>query len=140
MWFRSFDFCHFYLTYLYFTFSEAKIFICQFHYGQAWKRWVTKSDNDATIQKEELLNRLRQIANTTAQNLYKEAVRSHKCQFHLGQAWKRCVTKSANNVAIRKEELPNRLRQIANTTAQDLYKEAVRSHKCQFHFGQAWKR
>ena len=42
------------------------------------KRWLTKPDNDAAIQKEELLNRLKQIANTTAQDLYKEAVRSIK--------------------------------------------------------------
>ncbi len=38
--------------------SEAKIFICEFHLKQAWRRWTSAAKNDVHHSQEDVLNLL----------------------------------------------------------------------------------
>ncbi|XP_035205452.1 uncharacterized protein LOC118180475 [Stegodyphus dumicola] len=49
------------------VFTGIKVFICSFHREQAWSRWASKKKN-AVVPKEELLCKLRAIANAPTQD------------------------------------------------------------------------
>ena len=50
------------------------VFLCDFHREQAWERWVSKADNEVAHCREELLSKLRNIAQAETEDEYQERV------------------------------------------------------------------
>lgn len=42
--------------------ADSQIYICDFHRGQAWERFLTKSSNGLTDRKQSVLAKLRAVA------------------------------------------------------------------------------
>jgi hypothetical protein len=50
------------------------VFICDFHREQSWTRWVSKTDNGVSGEKESVLGMLRRCAHATSQDMFEAAV------------------------------------------------------------------
>ena len=60
------------------VFPQCNVYLCDFHREQAWTRWVNKKEHGAFHIKEEVLARLRRIANAETVEDYEKAVNSLK--------------------------------------------------------------
>ena len=61
-----------------FHIQGVKYFFCEFHREQAWERWTSKSVNGVSIQKEEVLAKLRQVASSETEEIFKQRVNALK--------------------------------------------------------------
>ena len=57
---------------------DCKVLLCDFHQEQAWERWVSKTANGVVVHKEEILVRLRGIAQASMTEEHKSAVTALK--------------------------------------------------------------
>ena len=58
----------------FFCFVDIQIFICDFHREQAWERWLAKSTNGLTENKQIIFAKLRAIARSRTEQEYSEKV------------------------------------------------------------------
>lgn len=58
--------------------TGCMVFLCDFHREQAWGRWTAKSVNGVSSNKEEVLAKLRLVANSETEEIYQERVRTLK--------------------------------------------------------------
>ena len=66
------------------VFPECKVYLCDFHREQAWTRWVSKKEHKVYHVKEEVLARLRKIANAETEKAFEDAIVS----LHQSSVWK----------------------------------------------------
>lgn len=57
-----------------FEITGCTVFLCDFHREQAWERWTAKTANGVSAIKEEVLAKLRLIANSETEEIYQERV------------------------------------------------------------------
>ena len=55
--------------------SGTMVYPCDFHRAQAWERWTSKTANGVSPSKEEVLAKLRLVANSETEAIYQQRVR-----------------------------------------------------------------
>ncbi len=59
-------------------FPGSAVFLCDFHREQAWERWVAKGDNGVANCRDEVLPKMRCIAQAESEQEYVERVNALK--------------------------------------------------------------
>ena len=58
--------------------AGSAVFLCDFHREQAWERWVAKGDNGMADHRDEVLSKMRGIAQAGSEQEYEERVNALK--------------------------------------------------------------